>query len=461
MTKLNWLKARQTKYGAYVAIYVIVILAVLTAANYLADQHNKSFDATKNKRYSLSEQTDKVVKGLKEDVTVTYFDRGTEFARARDLLDRYGNLSSHLKIEYVDPDKKPQLARQMGVRTLGTIFVQAGVKREEAKSLTEEEITGALIRALKSGERNACFVSGSGERSIDDSERGGAAYMKETLEKNNYKTLTISLLEKPEVPRDCTILAVVAPMKDYLPAEVSAIKTYVENGGRAMFLLEPPVKFGRSEPSENPELVNMLAGWGVTLDKGLVLEDSPVGQMMGLGPQIPLVVNYESQPIVKDLKGTATVFPLSRALDTKSMDKTTVEKLFTTSERSFATSNLGTGVVAFNEKKDKKGPLTLAASGTYNTGKTGSQGRFVVVGSADWASNGVLPARQFGNRDLFLNIMNWLSSDEDLISIRPKDPEDQSFTMTAAQRNLVFYWSILIMPLAVVFSGVMVWWKRR
>jgi ABC-type uncharacterized transport system involved in gliding motility auxiliary subunit len=285
--------------------------------------------------------------------------------------------------------------------------------------------------------------------------------MKETLEKNNYKTRTISLLEKPEVPKDCTVLVVVAPMKDYLPAEVSAIKSYVEGGGRALFLVEPAVKMGRTEPSENPDLANMLSSWGVTPDKGLVLEDSPVGQMIGLGPQIPLVANYESQPIVRDMKGTATIFPLSRALDTKSTDKTSVEKLFTTSDRSFATTNLNSNVVTFDTKKDKKGPLTLAAAGTYNTGKSGNQGRFVVVGSADWATNSVLPARQFGNRDLFLNMMNWLSSDEDLISIRPKDPEDQSFVMTTAQRNMVFYWSILVLPMAVVFSGFMVWWKRR
>jgi ABC-type uncharacterized transport system involved in gliding motility auxiliary subunit len=458
---VTWLKARQTKYSAYVVIYTAVIIAVLGAANYLADQHNKSFDSTKNKRYSLSDQTAKVAGNLKQDVTITYFDRATEFGHARDLLDRYDKLSPKLKVDYVDLDKKPLLAKQYGVRSLGTIYVQAGTRREEAKSLTEEEITGALIRSQKSGERNACFVSGSGERSLDDSARSGLAYMKETLEKNNYKTLTISLLEKPEVPKDCTVLMIPAPMKDYLTGEVSAIKTYVENGGRALFMLEPPVKFGHSEPSANPELVSLLADWGVTLDKGLVLEDSPVGQAMGLGPQIPLIVDYETQPIVRDMKGTATIFPLSRALDTKSTGKTTVEKLFNTSDRSFATTNLNSNVVAFDSKHDKKGPLTLAAAATYNTGKSGSQGRFVVVGSADWASNSLLPARQLGNRDLFLNMMNWLSSDEDLISIRPKDPEDQSFTMTAAQRNLVFYWSIIVLPVAVVFSGFLVWWKRR
>ncbi len=458
--RFGWLKARQTKFGAYVAIYVLVILAVLAAANYLADQHNASYDSTKNKIYSLSDQTKKVVKGLKEDVSVMYFDRATEFSRARDLLGRYAALSPKLKIVYVDTAKSPQLARSMGVRTEGTIYIQAGPKREEAKSLTEEEITGALIRALKTGDRNACFVNGSGERTIDDSGRQGLSAVREALDKNNYKTRAISLLQKPEVPSDCTVLVVPGPRLDYPEGEVAAIQKYVENGGRALFMLDPPLNVGRESTAENPALVKLLGDWGVTLDKDLVADFSEAGQLFGLGPATPLIMSYESQPIVRDMKGYPTVFPISRSMDVKTSGNVTLDKLFTTSADSFATTNLAAGKLAIDPKKDKKGPFTLAVAGSYS-GKQGAKGRFVVVGSSDWASNGVLPSRSLGNRDLFLNMMNWLSSDEDLISIRPKEPEDQSFVMTRAQSNLVFYWSIIIMPLAVVLSGFMVWWKRR
>jgi ABC-type uncharacterized transport system involved in gliding motility auxiliary subunit len=459
--KLSWLKARQTKYTGYVTLYILVIVAVLGAANYLANQRNASYDSTKNKLYSLSDQTTKVTKGLKEDVTVTYFDRATEFSRARDLLDRYASLSPRLKIVYVDLEKSPQLARTMGVRTLGTIYVQAGAKREEAKSLTEEEVTGALIRALKTGDRNACFVSGSGERTIEDSNRTGLSSLREALDKNNYKSRTISLIEKPEVPADCTVLIVAGPHLDYTDAEVAAIQKYVESGGRALFMLDPPLNAGRGATSENAALVKLLDGWGVTVEKDLVLDVSGAGQLFGLGPETPLVTSYESQPIVREMKGSATVFPIARSLDTKSSGQTSVEKLFATSADSYATANFSSGEIRIDPKKDRKGPFTLAAAGTYTGGKPGSHGRFVVVGGSTWASNGVLPARSLGNRDLFLNMMNWLSSDEDLISIRPKEPEDQSFVMTRSQSNLVFYWSLFIMPFAILLSGVMVWWKRR
>src|SRR5262249_16808471 len=174
--------------------YLIVILAVLSAANWLANRHNKSIDSTSNKKFSLSDQTVKVVKGLTKDVTITDYDKTSAFTTPRDLLDPYTNLSSKLHLAYVDPEKKPQIAKLAGVRSYGQVFVDSGAKKEEAKSLTEEEITGALIRSLKSGERIACFVTGSGEHGLDDTGRSGYSSVKEALEKSNYKTKTISLL---------------------------------------------------------------------------------------------------------------------------------------------------------------------------------------------------------------------------------------------------------------------------
>jgi ABC-type uncharacterized transport system involved in gliding motility auxiliary subunit len=454
--RFQWLKARQTKYTAFASLYILIILAVLFIVNWLAKDHNKSYDSTANKRFSLADQTLKVVKGLKQDVKITYFDRASEFARAKDLLDRYDTLSTKLTVDYIDPDKKPQIAKAMGVRTYGTIYVQVGAKREEAKSLTEEEITGALIRALKSGERTVCYVTGEGEHSLDDTNRSGYSTFKEVLEKNNYKTRTIPLVGKAEIPKDCTILVVGGPRKDYMEPAIQAIKSYVEGGGRALFLLDPPLKMGREETEDNTALSKLLEGWGVTLAKNLVLDTSGVGQLFGLGPEAPLVLNYESHPIVREMKETATVFPLVRSLETKSVDKVSDEKLFSSSGDSFATTNLSSPEIRIDPKKDKKGPFTLAAAGTYD-----SKGRFVVVGSSSWVTNSFLPARSLGNRDLMLNMMNWLSSDEDLISIRPKEPEDRRLSLTVQQMHRVFYSSVVFLPLLVIVAGFMVWWRRR
>src|ERR1700733_1183634 len=126
----EWIKARQTRYGAFVALYLIVILAILIGANWLADHRNKTFDVTANKQYTLSDETKKVTGNLKKNVTVYYFDKSDSYDRARDMLDRYKNLSSHIVVEYVDPDKKPDVARVEGMHNYGDIIVDNGVKKE-------------------------------------------------------------------------------------------------------------------------------------------------------------------------------------------------------------------------------------------------------------------------------------------------------------------------------------------
>ncbi len=457
--RFDWIKTRQTKYSGYMIAYILVIIAVLGAANWLANRHNKSYDATTNKRFSLSEQTDKVVKGLKSDVKILYFNRTSDFPTARDLLDRYQNLSPKMTVEYIDPDKKPQIAKADGVRTYGTILVEASGRRQEAKSLTEEDVTGALIRALKGGERTACFVSGSGEHALDDTGRSGYSNLKDALEKSNYKTRAISLLEKAEVPKDCTVLVVAGPRYDYPDPEVNAIKTYVETGGRALLMIDPPLHMGKDETAANPGLVKVLEGWGVTPENDLALDMSGIGQIFGLSEVVPLVSSYESHAIVRDMKDVATAFPLARSLDVKSTGKATVEKLFATSANSYATTSLSSAAIKLDPGKDKKGPFTLGAAGTYSVGKDNQQGRFVVVGSSGFVANNIL--RFNGNRDLFLNMMNWLSSDEDLISIRPKEPEDRRITLSRAQMRTLFYSSVVLLPLIVIVSGFMVWWRRR
>lgn len=455
----QWLKARQTKFAAYAATYVLVVIAVIVVVNVLADRYNKSYDATANKRYSLSEQTAKIVKGLKQDATITYFNQSTRFQEGKALLEEYKNLSPKVKVEYVDPDKDPQRARAAGVRNFGTAIVQIGDKKDEAKSMTEEGITGAFIRDLKSTSRTVCFVTGSGEHQIDDSDREGFSQFKQLLSKDDYETKAIDLLQKPEVPSDCTTLVVAGPTRNYVQPEVDALKKYVEDGGRAFFMLDPPLKIGRSDIADNDALTSLLQSWGVTVDKDLILDLSPVGQIFGLGPQVALVSNYSSQPIVSEIKRTATGFPLARSIEIKNGDKTSVEKLFDSSPSSLATTNLSSDRVSVQDPNNKKGPLTLAAAGTYNTGKQNSQGRFVVVGSSGWAANRFISFE--GNGDLALNAVNWLSSDEDLISIRPKPPENRRVTMTQRQFNTVLVTSQFILPLIVVVAGFGVWWKRR
>jgi ABC-type uncharacterized transport system involved in gliding motility auxiliary subunit len=435
------------------------MLAILVVANVLADRHNKSYDSTSNKRYSLSEQTAKIVKGLKQPATITYYDQSGKFDRAKDQLEQYSNLSPMVRVRYVDPDKNPELAADVRGKAYGTTIVQIGDRKEEAKTLTEEGITGAFIRDLKTSVRTVCFVEGSGEHQIEDTDKSGFSRFKELLGRDGYQAKSVNLVTKAEVPSDCTVLVVGGPDADYQLPEVEAIRKYVENAGRALVLLDPPLKMGRLDISDNEALTMVLEAWGITPAKDLILDLNPIGQLAGLGPQVALVTSYDSHAIVNDMKRRATGFPLARSLDIKNGDKTTVQKLFSSSDSSLATKKLNSPAIDPTDPKNIKGPLTIAAAGTYNTGKENSQGRFVVIGSSAWAANNFISFN--GNPDLALNTINWLASDEDLISIRPKDREDRRITLTQSQMRWLRITSQFLLPLLIVVGGMAVWWRRR
>jgi ABC-type uncharacterized transport system involved in gliding motility auxiliary subunit len=351
------------------------------------------------------------------------------------------------------------LARADNITREGEAVVTNGLKKEEAKTFYEEGLTGAIIRTLKGGERTVCVVAGSGEHRLEDTTTDGLSEFQTAVQKDNYKVKSINLLEKAEVPSDCTTLVISGPSGDYVQPAVDAIKKYVEGGGRALIMLDPPLKVGRREIGDNDALLNLLSSWGVTADKDLILDENILGQLYGLGPEVPVISSYESHPIVSELANSQTAFPVSRSLDTKNGDKTTVTKLFSTSKNSFATTTLNAPEIRIDPNKDKHGPFALAAAGTYSTGKENSQGRFVVVGNSRWAANNFL--RFNGNKNLLLNMLNWLSSDEDLISIRPKEPEDRRINLTRAQFLMLRTVSQFMLPLIVIVGGVMVWWKRR
>ncbi len=454
----NTVSARQARYGATASLYTIVIIAALVLINWLGNRYNKTYDTTSNKRFTLSQETQKVVKGLKQDATITYIDKASGFNQAKGILDRYANLSPKVHIQYIDYQKQPTVARAYGLRYAGTAYVEIGPRREEAKALTEEGITGAFLKDLK-GVRRVCFVSGSQEHALEGTESTGLSQFKTMIERDNYQAQSVTLLDKTAVPGDCNVLVVAGPGSDYTPNEVSAIKNYIENGGRAMFLLDPPLDFSREHIAENSGLVNLLESWGVTADKDLVLEQNPMGQLFGFGPEIPLISSYDSHPIVNDMKNSFTGFPVARSLEIKNTDKVTNQKLFSTSDRSIATTKLATNEVNPSDPSNKKGPFVLGVAGTYNTGKPNNPGRLVVIGSSGFLDNGMIGFQS--NRDLALNAINWLSSDEDLISIRPKEAEDRRLNATQRQMNVFAYIDLIAIPLLIIAGGVGIFLKRR
>ena len=450
------LTSRQAKYGLNTAIYCLVALAIVVVVNLIANRFVKQIDLTANKRYSLAPQTAKILSELQKDVELVYFDRRNNFTSVRDKLEMFPIKSRRVKVTYVDPDREPSKANQYKVKTYGTLIVASGDRNEQAKGLQEEEITGSIIRVLKGGPKNIYFLTGHGERDLESTERLGYSAAKKALEESNYKVNPLSLLEQsPKIPEDCTLLVIAGPMKDFLDPEIAAIKDYVLKGGRVFFLLHPQTP---------PKLIDLLDQFGADAHNNLVVDTSGLGRLFGTDELMPLVVQYEDHPITKDLVNTATLFPFASAVhtSTKGMAGAVFREIAKTTKNSWSTTEVQSKQITFRKGQDTEGPLALLGVGTYRpmgSPDAAKEGRYVVAGSAEFVANSILGFP--GNRDLFLNAVNWLASDEDLISIRPKDPEDRRVNLSPSQMTMIFYGSLIVVPLAIVLSGLGVWWKRR
>ncbi len=483
---MDFLHSRQFKSGGYSAIYVVVFVAILAAANWLGVQYNDTFDSTERKLYSLSDQTHKILDGLDRDISMSYFDRTSQFVAAEDMLRRYENASSRVSVEYVDPDEDPVKTEAMNVRSYGTLILHIGDVRQEASSTSEQDITNSIIMALKGQDKTACVATGHGESASGDMERDGFASAKTLIEDANYGYEDVSLAADG-VPQDCTLLVVPGPSTAYFDPEIQAIREFVKGGGRALLMLRPafPDQRGRRDET-SPKLVALLADWGIETRNDVVIDESAIGQLFGGGPFTPLVSGYKYHPIVEPMENVATLFPRARSMGAadETPDGWTVDELFETSAASFATDTMkidGSAVTLGPESSRTEGPIGLAVAAKYDVpepaedaaaeaSEAGSEigasdeeaepeGRVVAVGSFGFASNyGVSLG---GNRDLLLNMMNWLSSDEDLISIRPRDPESTPVDMTSGEMSRIFLGSLILLPLVIIVTGVWTWWGRR
>ena len=454
------LTSRQAKYGLNTALYILLALAIVVVINLIANHFVRQIDLTANQRYSLSPQTVKILSELDRDLELLYFDRQLGFDSGKDLLDLYPIQSRRVTVTYVDPDREPSKANQYNVKTYGTVVVASGERNEQAKGVKEEDITNTIIKVLKGGPKVIYFLTGHGERDIESTERTGYSEAKKALEESNYEVKTVSLFEEsPKVPEDASALVVAGPQRDFLDPEVYALREYLKNGGRAMFLINPFVP---------PKLVALLKEFGANTEPNLVVDVSGIGRVFGLDEFVPITVQYEDHPITKDFTNVATLFPMAEAIRSSGADAlpgADFQLIAKTTAKSWSTPDVEAKEYSFRAGRDTEGPLALMGAGVYKAPQSvnGAEGRIVVSGSADLVYNSIV-GFPGGNRDLFLNAVNWLASDEDLMSIRPKDPEDRGLEISPAQmeptlRRILYF--LIAVPLLVILSGLGVWWKRR
>src|SRR3954454_15482401 len=465
---------RQTRYGTLMGVSIAVVLGILVAINYIGSRQNKRWDLTANKQFSLSDQSRNVVAKLDAPMQVQVFAQEPQFARFQEKMKEYEYASKKISTEYIDPEKKPSAAKQNNVDRIPTLIFNYKGRSERINADAEQDITNAIIKVVSGQQRKVYFTQGHGEKDTTSAERDGYNIIATALGRENYTVEKLAIAQQGSVPDDAAVVVVAGPRNDFFAPEVEALKKYLDKQGKLLLELDPPDK------ADSPPLTNLITlahDWGVQAGNNVVVDVSGMGRLIGTDASVPVAANYPSHPITQRFN-YITAFPLAREVSPVSggVNGHTAQGFVETSPRSWSETDikglLTSGEVSLDEGKgDKKGPITIGAAvnaplANAPAPKPGDdpnapkpETRVVIMGDSDFATNGVLGVQ--GNRDLFMNIVGWLSQQENLISIRPKEPDDRRITMTSTVQTDVTILSLLVIPGMVFASGFYAWWRRR
>lgn len=466
---------REAKFGTIAIVSGIVVLGILVALNYLASRQNKRWDLTAAKQFTLSDQTRKILEGLQKPVSIKVFAQPNDFARFRDRLDQYQYASKQVSVEYIDAEKFPSRAKQYQVQAFGTVVFEYDGRTERVTSDGEQELTNGLIKVVQGRQPKIYFVQGHGEKTTTGSDRDGYSAIATALGSENYTVEPLVLAQQKEVPDDASVVVVAGPQADFFPPEIEMLKRYLARGGKVFFLIDPPEK---ASGGELTNITALLKEWSIEVGNNVVVDVSGMGQLLGTGAETPVAAKYQPHPITERFN-LLTAFPVARSITPVSGGTTGkfAQTLVETSPQSWAETDIKTlntsGQVARDlDKGDKAGPVSLAAAvatpatdvpapaeGAKPEETAKPEARLIVFGDSDFAANSGLGIQ--GNRDLFMNSVNWLAQQENLISIRPRDPEDRRVTLTANQTSWIFRTTVFIIPGLILLAGILTWSRRR
>jgi len=478
--------------GGGTAAGILIFLAIIVALQYIILQYPKRWDITKTGQYTLAPQSRKVLDYLRQNnipVDVLAFYETKEFGArdaVRDLLDQYRDVYPDLKYSFIDPDRDRAIAVANKIESYPMLVIKVGTKEERISSADEESVTNAISRLLRTEVKKVYFLKGHGELSPSSTAPDGFGVAKESIEKQNYKTDEIVLMQAPEVPQDATVLVIAGPKNDPMDSELEQIRNYMKRGGSLLVFLNP---------FQTPKLCALLKDYGFITADDIVVDR--MSRVLGGDYLMPVITTYINFPITKNFT-VASFFPEVRSVraSNEAGPNITAQDLAMTSQVSWTINEeqLKSRNANFDEKTGAKGPISVMAVSAY-TPPDGVQGakisseaaspeqsagqteqtaegpsketsekkkkkaRIVVSGSSQFASNKFFKLQ--GNGDLFMNSISWLAEDENLIAIRPKSTRSHPLVLTDRDSLLVLAVPVVIIPLAWIIVGLFVFFYRK
>jgi ABC-type uncharacterized transport system involved in gliding motility auxiliary subunit len=458
---------RASRYGTSAILTAVLSLLILAMLGFLATRYHKRFDWSEQQVHSLTDQSLKVLGGLDRDVEVVALYQTLDQQPVRELLDRYAYESDRFRVEYADPNERPDLPEKYGIAPeelgQGLVRVAFGDESVQVTEVTEENVTNAMVKLLRTGEKTVYFLEGHNERAIEGeagAAKEGFERAAEALRNENYRVEKLLLAARGEVPEDADVVIVPGATRPLLDVEHAALQGYLARGGSLMVLVDPRA---------NTDLVDDLRSWGVDVGDDIVVDRKLA--LFGRATS-PFAESYDPEhEITQDMRET-TLFHVARSM--RSGEDSGLTEIVFTGADSWAERDLERffqeGTAEFGED-DLGGPVSVAVAGTprlenadEEAAAEESEGekpgaRLVVFGDTDFATNELIEA--YRNRDLFVNSVNWLMGDVEAISIRPRLSRASRFQLSGDQFLRIRSLSLFVLPEVIAVIGVFVWWSRR
>ena len=473
----NLLKSRQFRYGLNVVLSIIGIIGIAVFINIIVSQKiDKSIDITKFKNYSISEQSKQILRNLDREINVIAFfkESNPEKPLVQEKLEEYQRENKFINVVYKNPELQIDLKEKYDIRIDGTTVFDSGDRFEKVTVVKEQAFTTAILKLIQGITQKVYFLSGHGEHGIDGSSNFRYSQVKTELEKVNYSVNQLSLLKETKVPDDCDVLVIAGPKQPLKRQEIRMIDRYLKKNGKLLLLIDPSMN---TLEDIHSELVSLMQKWGVNIGNDLVIDRQHfyVFSQGSIGLNLNFIYHEITQHYVNETipfiycrsvspnQDHQEKFNVKTILETKSSvgiswAETERETDGTFSSNGYTPNNDISGPVSVGVIVEKKNEEIGSDSKTTPT-------RIVVIGDSDFATDAIFAT---DNPDVpayapfISSIINWLSYDEELISIDKPNPKSEILRkMNINQMRVVQVISVFLLPILIFISGLVVWWYRR
>lgn len=434
--------------GAFAVL--MVAAAVLIAV--LAGRHPREWDVTQNARNTLSQGSVQLLQGMEGPVKITAYASlqdptlGDIRKRISDFLDRYRRVKRDITLEFIDPREQPKAVTAANIRVNGEMVVEYQGRSEHLTALDEQALTSLLTRLARGAERQVLFLDGHGERKPDGIANHDLGEFGKRLAQKGLRALPLSLAAVPDVPSNAALLVIASPQADLLPVEVARVRKWVDNGGNLFWMID-------QEPLRG--LQPLADSLGLRLSPGVVVD--PAANELKASATLAISSAYPRHALTRGFAFN-TAFPLARRI---AFDETNTVWRFSPVVEVAQTGWVETGAlddsVGFDRNRDTPGPVTVLAA--LERDVNGKPQRVVVAGSGHFLANTY--AGLLGNLDLGVNVVNWLSGDDNLVALQPRSRVDGDVKPSRSWLAFIAIASLVAVPLAFLFTGGMIWWRRR